>query len=212
MAAEHECNAITGGYGGDELFPTLVSETIAHDRLRTVTDEPQKAIKSAYARVLTSTALEAIEEALLGEIDPFPLAMSSRVAVQRRAPLFLQKGFWPIFPLFDRALAIELRSAPLADRHEKAALQAAIKTMMGPVDLFATYTKETLQEATDHAVASQLSGIASGLRAGRLVQVGVLKENALDGVDLSRDPWSSVVSILQTAEKFLHRSVPDARL
>jgi len=105
---------------------------------------------SAYKNVLTSEAWQAINDGFLGELGGH-LGTSARLAVMKRALLMVSRGFWPVFPLFDERLAVALQSATPDESHEKFALQAGVRLLLGDPAIFGDYEKETFAGASEEA-------------------------------------------------------------
>ncbi|MBX4911926.1 MULTISPECIES: asparagine synthase-related protein [Rhizobium] len=208
IAQEQGCNVITGGYGGDELFPALETDEVRQDKLRGVTEADLSRIELVYEEIFTPEAVQALNDGFIGELDAGYLGKSARLAVIKRAPLLLSRGFWPVFPLFDEKLAAALLSATVDERHEKASLQRAVKALLGDNDIFGEYEKETLEGASDYSLRTNIDDVIHVLAHSRLIDVGILKPDAIsmDGIgDISdkKNPYSPVLSVLYAAEKFI---------
>ncbi|WP_170973447.1 asparagine synthase-related protein [Rhizobium sp. FKY42] len=208
IAQERGCNVITGGYGGDELFPALTTDEVRQDKLRGVTEADLSRIESVYEELFTPKAWQALNDGFIGELDAGYLGKSARLAVMKRAPLLLSRGFWPVFPLFDEKLAAALLTATADERHEKSALQQAVKALLGDNDIFGLYEKETLEGASDHSLRANADEVVRLLANSRLIDVGILRGGAIrkDSIgDLSDkgNPYSPVLSVLYATEKFI---------
>lgn len=208
IAQEQGCKVITGGYGGDELFPALDMEEVRQDKLRGVTEADLSRIHLIYEEIFTPDAVQALNDGFIGELDAGYLGKSARLAVMKRAPLLLARGFWPVFPLFDEKLAAALLSATADERHEKASLQRAVKAILGDIDIFGEYEKETLEGASDYSLRTNIKQVINDLANSRLIDVGVLKPDAISmdrigDISDKRNPYSPVLSVVYAAEKFI---------
>ncbi|MBY2927030.1 asparagine synthase-related protein [Rhizobium leguminosarum] len=208
IAQEHGCDVIAGGYGGDELFPTLEIEEVRQDKLRGVTDKDFSRIQLVYEKLFTSKALQSLNDGFIGELNPGHLGKSARLAAMKRAPLLLNRGFWPVFPLFDEKLAAALLSATADERHEKSALQQAVRALLGDNDIFGLYEKETLEGASHHSLAANTDEVIRVLANSRLIDAGILKGGVLSmdsigDISVRGNPYSPVLSVLYAAEKFM---------
>lgn len=211
IARNEGCFVITGGYGGDELFPTFAGEEVRHDKLRGMTEADRTRISSAYEEIFTPNAWQAVNDGFIGELDHGYLGKTARLAVLKRAPLLLSHGFWPVFPLFDEKLAAALLTATADERHEKTALQEAVRFLLGDRDIFGAYHKETLEGASDRSFRQSADEVIQTLSTSRLIDIGILRANAIrmDTVgnlaDI-RNPYSPILSALYATEKFVRRN------
>ncbi|UQE03615.1 asparagine synthase-related protein [Bradyrhizobium japonicum] len=208
IARNEGCSIITGGYGGDELFPSLAGEEVCQDKLRGATEADRARIRGVYEDLFTPNAWQAVNDGFIGELDTGYLGSSARLAVIKRAPLLLSCGFWPVFPLFDETLAAALLTAAADQRHEKSALQDAIRLLLGERDIFGTYDKETLKGASDRSLWQSAQVVIQTLSTSRLIDIGILRADAIrtetvgDLADIT-NPYSPILSILYATEKFL---------
>ncbi|WP_315731527.1 MULTISPECIES: asparagine synthase-related protein [unclassified Bradyrhizobium] len=211
IASREGCNVITGGYGGDELFPALVGDPSRRDRLRRTPGAILVQVESAFKRVLTGSAWQAVKDGFLGEVSPGLVGKSAKLVAVKRSSELLARGFWPIFPLLDERLAAGMLAATADERHEKRALQLAISTLLHGDDMFSAYEKETFEEASSQSLQMHLDKVLQSLNESRLIDLGILRPNVLDGAalgDLSQrsNPYWPVLTALFAAEKFARRN------
>ncbi|MGX5799938.1 hypothetical protein ACWGS9_01670 [Bradyrhizobium sp. Arg314] len=153
-------------------------------------------------------AWEAINDSFIGQLDEGYLGTSARLAVMKRAPLLLQYGFWPIFPLFDEKLAAALLSTTADERHEKSALQRAVRQLLGDKDIFGVYEKETLERASHEALCLTQNKVLDDFANARLIDLriiraGVISPDVIGDLSNPRNPFVPVLSILHAVEKFV---------